>query len=191
MKLEDLQNKLKEFLNNENCYEHCLRVKDVCHMLAKHYGLDVYKAEIAGLLHDCARKYTAAELINMAEDLNIPITEVILTEPHNILHGVIGAFTAENHFGITNQEILTAIRYHTMGANEMGALGKIVFIADKIEPVRNYEGLDELKKTVYENLDNAMLMAYDVVIKELIENKKIICDQIINSRNKILFYITK
>jgi len=189
MKLEEIQDKLKEFLNDTDCYEHCVRVKDMCNSLAKQYGLDVYKAEIAGLLHDCARKHSADELIYMAEDLNIPITEVILTEPHNILHSFIGALVAEQTFNITDQEVLSAIKHHTMGASEMGLLGKIVFIADKIEPARNYEDVDKLRKLVYEDLDSAILMTYDIVIKELLETKKIICDQIINARNKILFHI--
>ena len=189
MKIKELEEKLKFFLNKEDCYNHSLRVKETAAALARHYGIDVNKTEISALLHDCARKYTEGELIMMAEDFNIPITELTLAQPHNLLHSHIGSIIARNEFNITDPEIISAIKNHTMGANEMSALSKIIFLSDKIEPERKFNDIEKLRLFVYKDLDKATLMAFDIIIAGLLETKQFICEQTINSRNKILFYI--
>jgi len=167
-------------------YEHILGVASTCRQLATRHRVDPDRAEIAGLLHDIGRRYTVDQLISMAEDADMAITEIALAKPGPILHGPIGALVAEQEFGVTDSDILTAIRLHTFGAEEMSALSKVVYLADKIEPGRQYSGVEELRRLAFDDLDRAMLMAYDQTLHYLIDHQELVFEQTIKARNKML-----
>ncbi len=121
--------------------EHTLNVTKLAVEMADQFGADRNKAEIAALLHDMA-KYEKRPGVDM-----------------NLAHSKIGAEMAREIFEIDDEEILNAIAYHTTGRAGMSTLEKIIFLADAIEPGRNYPGVDEIRRTAETDLDQACIMS--------------------------------
>lgn len=117
-------------------YEHTISVSFTAAALAMRYGCDLYKAELAGLLHDCAKHYDDETIVKKCEKKNLSLTEDELKAPA-VLHAKYGAWLAEAKYGISDPEVLSAIRWHTTGRPEMSLLEEIIFTADYIEPRRN------------------------------------------------------
>lgn len=137
-------------------YEHSLSVSFICTALAMRYGYDIDKAELAGLMHDCAKRFTDNELIARCEKHGIVLTEGQLKAP-SVIHAKYGAWMAENKFGIKDQEIISAIGCHTTGKPGMGMLDKILYIADYIEPRRDKaSNLPQMRYLAFQDLDRAM-----------------------------------
>ncbi|MBC7475009.1 MAG: bis(5'-nucleosyl)-tetraphosphatase (symmetrical) YqeK [Candidatus Sericytochromatia bacterium] len=187
MPILQLEKKLKEILSPE-VFEHSIKVKDYCYDLAQHYKCDPEKLSIAGLVHDCGKIYSSDELISKAEDFDISITEMILSSPVNTLHGVMGANYAREKLGIDDNEILTAIKYHTYGSEDMNIFTKLLFIANKVFSIdKKYsDQIEEVKKTVLKDINQAVLMTFDIMLKSYILEGKLINPQLVTSRNKIL-----
>lgn len=137
-------------------YEHSLSVSFTCAALAMRYGYDLHKAELAGLLHDCAKRFSDTVLIAKCKKHDIPLTEDELQVP-SVVHAKYGAWLAEYKFGIQDEEILSAIRCHTTGKPAMGMLDKILYVADFIEPRRDKAGnLPEMRYLAFQDLDQAV-----------------------------------
>lgn len=137
-------------------YIHTLGVRYTCGALAMKYGYDIEKAQLAGLLHDCAKYMSDEELLAKCQKHNIDITPEEKAAPH-LLHGKLGAYYAKSKYNIDDEEILEAISYHTTGKPNMSMLCKIVYIADYIEPNRKIiPGLEEIRKYAFEDLDKAV-----------------------------------
>lgn len=138
-------------------YEHSLSVSFICTALAMRYGYDIHRAELAGLLHDCAKRYSDNVLIAKCGKHGIALTQGELDAPA-VIHAKYGAWMAEHKFGINDEEILSAIRCHTTGKPEMELLDKILYVADFIEPRRDKaENLPEMRRLAFEDLDRAVL----------------------------------
>lgn len=137
-------------------YEHSLSVSFTCIALAMRYGYDIEKAELAGLMHDCAKRFTDNELIGRCEKRGIPLTEGELAAPA-VIHAKYGAWMAKHKFGIQDEEILSAIRCHTTGKPGMTMLDKILYIADYIEPRRDKaSNLPQMRYLAFQDLDQTM-----------------------------------
>ena len=116
------------------------------------------KAQLAGLLHDCAKCIPNEKKLKICVKNNIPVTQVEKDNPF-LLHAKVGAFLARVLYEVEDEEILHAISVHTTGAPAMNTLDKIVFIADYIEPKRDKAAnLKEIRKTAFEDLDEALKM---------------------------------
>ena len=124
--------------------------------LAARFGADTKKARLAGILHDCA-KLPNNELVEFCDRNMYDITDEEREFPY-LIHARLGAYFAEEEYGVKDPEILSAIRNHTLGCVGMSLLDKIIYVADKIEPSREYEGLDEMRKAAYEDLNLGMLL---------------------------------
>ncbi len=138
-------------------FEHTLGVTYTAACLAMCYDIDTERAEIAGLLHDCAKCLSNDKKISLCKKQSI---EINLTEAKNpfLLHAKAGAYLAEHKYGVRDEDILNAVRYHTTGRPGMSMLEKIVFIADYIEPGRNHSTrLPELRRLDFQNLDKALV----------------------------------
>lgn len=137
-------------------YEHSLSVSYTCMNLAMRYGYDVEKAELAGLLHDCGKRYSDDIILKKCKKHNISFTPEEEAAPA-VLHANYGAWLAQNKYGIQDPEILSAILYHTTGKPDMTILEKIVYVADYIEP-RRYKASDlpQMRKLAYVDLDETM-----------------------------------
>jgi len=136
-------------------YEHTLGVAYMCIALSMKYGYDLEKAEIAGLLHDCAKRYDVDTIISKSAKYNISVTEGELAAP-GILHAKLGAFMAMHKFHVEDQEIISAILLHTTGKPAMSLPEQILFVADYIEPRRDKApNLTKIRKIAFEDLDKA------------------------------------
>lgn len=149
--IENLREKLKKNLSASR-YEHTLGVAYTAACLAMRYGEDAEKAEIAGLLHDCAKEYKDKELLKLGEEFHRSFTEEEKKTPQ-IWHAILGPYAASKKYGITDTGILEAIRWHTTGKADMTLLEKIVFTADYIEPNRNKaNNLPEMRSLAFSDL---------------------------------------
>ena len=137
-------------------YEHSLSVSYTSMNLAMRYGSDLRKAELAGLLHDCGKRFTDEMILRKCEKHHISITIEERQAPA-VLHANYGAWLAEHKYGVTDPDILSAILYHTTGRAEMSLLEKIIYIADYIEP-RRYKAADlpRIRSLAFEDLDETM-----------------------------------
>ncbi|MBU5483551.1 bis(5'-nucleosyl)-tetraphosphatase (symmetrical) YqeK [Clostridium sp. MSJ-11] len=175
---------LKENLDNKR-YQHSLRVRDTAIDMAKHFGIDENKAAISGLAHDCAKWMNAYELINTVKKNGYKIDEVCEKSPQ-LLHGLAGAIIARDTMGIKDREIFNAIAYHTTGKKNMTLLEKIIYLADYIEPLRRYAGVEEIRELSYRDIDRAMIKSFDLTIKYIIERGQMLHINTVEGRNYII-----
>ncbi len=150
--IEEMNRRLRKYIDT-NRYYHTQGVRFISAALAMAHGVDISRAETAGLLHDCAKCIPDAKKIKLCDKNNIRITDVERNNPF-LLHSKVGAYIAKEKYGITDEGILEAIRYHTTGKPGMTALEQIVFIADYIEPRRNKSrNLPTIRQTAFRDLD--------------------------------------
>lgn len=137
-------------------FQHTLGVAYTAAAMAMKYDVDVKKALIAGLLHDCAKCMSDEKLLKLSEKENIEVTDVERRNPY-LLHAKVGAMLASKEYDIDDEEILDAITYHTTGRPGMTDLDKIVFVADYVEPGRDKApNLAKVRKLAFEDLDGAV-----------------------------------
>ncbi len=168
----------------EKRYRHTLGVLETALRLAEKYGCDPKKAELAAIFHDYAKYRPEEELKQIIIDQKLP--EKMLEFHPEIWHGPAGAYLVEKEAGITNQDILNAIRYHTTGRPDMSLLEKIIFISDYIEPGRNFPGVEETRNLAEEDLDLAILQSLQNTLLFLIKKKAAIYPDTIETYNSFL-----
>jgi len=142
---------------------HSVRTADEAVTLAKRYGADEHKALVAGLLHDVAKGSCRHGLFDVAKQYKVDVDPVERDNPE-LLHGKVGAAMVRDDLGITDEDILSAIRWHTTGHADMSLLEKIIYIADLIEPGRSFEGIDQIRDLACQDIDEAMLTALKQVM---------------------------
>ena len=135
--------------------------------LAEKYGADVHRAEVAGLLHDCTKKLSMPEQLALCEKYGIALDE-LEKKALKLLHAKTGAALARDVFGV-DDEIYNAILWHTTGKPDMTVLEKVIYLADFIEPTRDFPGVDALRRTVWEDLDRGLLMGLEMTVEEMEE----------------------
>jgi len=176
---------LKANLNEER-FIHSIGTADCAKELALKFGLNAEKAYVAGLLHDCAKCLENSELLNII-NANLKVEACELINPKTY-HAPVGAFIAKRDFGVGDEEILSSIRWHTLGHLEMNNFDKIIFLADKIEPnTRCKEYRDKMLEVLdKKGLDAALLICYQETIKSLVERNLKICVNTIEIYNELL-----
>lgn len=182
---EQIKQWLKENLSEERYY-HTLGTAECAKELAQKFGFDTEKAYIAGLLHDCAKCFTNEKLLEIIKQ-NLKVEECELLN-YKTLHAPVSAYIAKKEFGVTDTEILSAIRWHTLGRLDMTDFEKIIFLADKIEPnTREKSYCQKLRSYLDEEngLNRAMLECYKSTIKSLVERNLKICPVTINIYNNL------
>lgn len=163
----EIRSRLKDELKKSR-FEHTLGVEFTSAALAMRYGADLYKARIAGLLHDCAKNVSDDKQLDLCKKYKLPISDMEKKLPY-LLHAKLGAYLAKKEYGVKDKEILSAIEWHTTGKPDMTLLEKIVFVADYIEPGRDKAPrLDEIRVEAFQDLDNAMLMIFDDTISYIL-----------------------
>lgn len=164
-----LRKKLKDVMTKSR-YEHTLGVEFTASAMAMRYGVDIEQAEIAGLLHDCAKCIDDEEKLDECKKYGIELTGVEKRNPF-LIHSKLGAVHAEKLYNINDKEILSAIRYHTTGKPDMTMLEKIIFIADYIEPGRDKApNLKHIRYMAFTDIDEAMYMILKDTLQYLEED---------------------
>ena len=146
---------------------HVLGTEQTAKALAEKYGADVEKARFAALLHDATKRLSMAEQLALCEHYHIALDEL---EQHalKLLHAKTGAALARDVFG-ADDEIYNAILWHTTGKADMALLDKVIYLADYIEPNRDFDGVDDLRKVVWEDLDRGLAMGLAMTVEEMKE----------------------
>lgn len=134
-------------------FEHTMRVAQTAKELAALYDVDVNKAELAAILHDFAKDFPKEKLKKMLEKSQSP--EDLLLYNQELWHGPVGAYLLETKYGITDPEILHAVQFHTTGRAQMGKLELIVYVADYIEPGRQFPGVEAVRHIAQNDLYEA------------------------------------
>lgn len=187
--IDYIKNWLKANLNEER-YEHSIGTAESAKELAKKYGLDEEKAYFTGLIHDCAKCMPKDEAIKILEEKpsELPLLECGEFENPKTHHAPIGVYVARKEFGIYDEEILSAIRWHTIGKMNMTDFEKVIFIADKIEKrTRPKEFIEPITESLNSGgLDGALLVCYKNTIKSLVDRNLSICTTTIDIYNELV-----
>ena len=164
----ELNKRVDDFFNtmSEKRKLHTKGVIKVAEELAEIYDADKEKVVFAAKCHDFFRGKETKELNALIKHYGLP--ERYLNNP-NLAHGKLAEVYLKNVLGIEDEDVINAVSYHTTGRPEMSLLEKIVFIADAIEPNRDYLGVEALRNEAYKNIDNACLMSLEGTIDHLKE----------------------
>ena len=168
--MDKIINWLKENLSEER-YLHSIGTAQMAEKLAAEFGLDTQKAKLAGLLHDCAKEVPYEKALKIIKENNIDIDEDEI-KSRKIIHAPMSAYLTQKEFGVNDNEILSAIKYHTIGKVGMTDFEKIIFLADKIELNTRTEPCFEQLRVELNNtnsLDKTLLLCSKMTIKSLLD----------------------
>lgn len=166
-------------------FAHVLGTAMMAAGLAVRYGVDPDQAWLAGLLHDAVREWPLAKQLEQLgeESRSLDSWEITWAE---LVHGPAGACWAGNHYGIRDPAILEAIRFHTVGNPQMGLLAKIIFVADKAEPNRNYPGVETVRCLANSAIDSAMIACLEQSIRYILDQGILLHPLTVATRNQLL-----
>ncbi len=167
---QNIRNWLKENLLHKR-YQHSLRVANWCRELARIYGADENKAYLAGLLHDVARTYTNDQLVEIARREQLDVDQASYEQPI-LLHGPVGAKMAKDVFGVTDEEIVSAVWIHTTADAAMPIISQLLFLADMTEPNRDWAGVNKARDLARTNKDMSTFLCLDNKIKWLTQYQR-------------------
>ena len=169
----ELAKRARELLSarlSDDSLAHCERTARTAMDLARRFGVDADSAELAALLHDYARDETAGGLFSAAVELGVPVTPFEQQHPY-LLHARVGAAMVRRDLPGTGEAVLSAVEVHTVGGMPMSDLDKVVYIADMIEPARDFPGVDALRSACErEDLDECFRLAYGATLRYLKED---------------------
>ena len=165
--IEQLAERVSNVLDEYRMRHTMLTVREAVG-LAQYHGLSTEKARLAALLHDCA-KLGREETVRYAEKMGYALTNEERENPF-LIHSRIGALLARDLYGVQDTEILNAIERHTVGCAEMTPFDEVIFLADKLEPSRDYRRIRDLRELAFRDLDRATIAVLRNTI-EYTENK--------------------
>lgn len=158
---------IKSILSKKR-YTHCCNVAEMCKKLAEMNGADPEKAFTAGLLHDIHKEIDPDIMKQEVLDSGFEVDPVEI-ETKALWHAVASAYYCRTELGIDDEDMLNAIRYHTVGRAEMSALEKIVYLGDLVSAERDFKDVEKYRKYVLDDLDNAMFQVMKWSIPNTIE----------------------
>lgn len=185
LSIDEIRKYLKENLK-EKRYNHTLGVVETAIKLAKLNGISEEKAEIAALAHDVAKNLSKERMEAILNSNNISLSKVEKSNM-DLWHSIIAPIEARNKLEIEDEEILDAVRWHTTGKEDMSILAKIIYVADMIEPNRDFDGVEEIRKLTFEDLDIGVYTALTHTIQFLLMKNLLIDENTIKARNYFLF----
>jgi predicted HD superfamily hydrolase involved in NAD metabolism len=182
----EINKRVRKFLSPQR-WEHTVGVRDTAVKLAKQYGCDIGKAEIAALLHDIARDFSVERIVKILKDTNPArkLPKKYINEPL-VLHGQAGRVIAESQFGIRDPEILQSIELHTTGGPSMSLLDRILFVADYIEPGRTMRGVKTARRIASRDLEGAMIYILKSIFRYLLAEDRSIIEDTLYAYNEII-----
>ena len=172
----DIEEKIRSVQDDER-FHHTIGVMHTAAALAMAYGEDIDRARLAGLLHDCAKCVPNNEKADICVSCGLSVSDFERKNPA-ILHGKLGAYYAKHKYGVEDDEICSAVRYHTTGKPDMTVLEQIVFIADYIEPDRDeMPRLSEIRQMAFKDMDKCTAMIMSDTLEHLKDVGKAIDDE--------------
>ncbi len=181
--LANIRKELEQILSSKR-YAHTLGVAYTAAALSMAHGEPIENAMTAGLLHDCAKSMHGSELVAICEKARLNVTAVERSNPTALLHAKAGAYLAQHKYGVTDDDILNAIRYHTTGRPDMSKLEKILYIADYIEPNRKQLAeLDLIRRIAFHDLDRTMEKILENTLTHLRSTEGALDDMTIKTYN--------
>lgn len=165
-------------------FVHSLEVAKSAEYLAEKYGGDKEKMYLAGLLHDILKEADREATFHYIEKYNMTLTPLEQVTP-KLWHAMVGAEYIKNELNIEDEEIITAVRFHTTGRKDMTLSEKILFIADFISADRDYNGADEMRERAEKSLECAMDMGLSFTIADLIEHGRPVHPDTVDAYNDI------
>ena len=164
------QQQIKDRLS-EKRYLHSLNVAQSAVLLARQYGADEKKAYTAGLVHDILKDDPKEKLLGYIKE-NMPNADPVLLSQSALWHSVAGAIYLEKSLRVDDPDIITAVRYHTSGRENMTLLEKVVFVADFISADRTYPGVEEMRELARQSLDKTIEEGLNFTIRELCDRRQ-------------------
>lgn len=171
---------------SEKRFKHVLGVEEMAILLAEKYGVSTEKASIAALTHDYAKERSDEEFLLEIERQNYPDQAMLKKFGNAIWHGLVGADFVERELKVHDVDILEAIRLHTTGAANMTDLAKIIYVADYIEPGRNFPGVEEARRIALMDLDQAVAFETKHTLSHLIENENPVYPKTLETYNRFV-----
>lgn len=153
-KYEDL---LRERLSKKR-FQHSMNVAEESFKLAEHYGADKQRCYLAGMLHDIMKEDLPDKQRQAVLESGLDPDPAEIATP-GLWHGIAGGYYVREVLGIDDAEVISAVRYHTVGCARMTLMEKIVFLADMISDDRHYKDVEKMRKFCYEDIDVAMSVA--------------------------------
>lgn len=147
--------RVRDAIRQRHRYAHTLRVARFAVRLAGRYGEDTGRARLAGMLHDLARLFPPEVLLAESRARGLAIDDFDREHPR-VLHARLGAELAREQFGVDDERVLSAIRAHTLGSSSMSRLDAIIYLADSLEPGRDFVERTQLEHLAFQDLDAAM-----------------------------------
>ncbi len=189
LSVKEYQKIIKPHLSDKR-YRHSCEVAKAAKRLAKKYGADPDKAEIAGILHDIMKDTDKDEQLKIMDRFGIILNDIEAVTP-NLWHQISGAAYVENELNITDPDIVNPIRWHTSGKKDMTLMEKVVFIADFISDDRDYKGVDKMREVAKESLDKAIIEGLSFTISELAQSEKAIVQDTFNAYNDAVLSVMR
>lgn len=162
-------------------FAHVQRVEQVAIKLAQQYDVDIQKASVAGLCHDYAKQRPDKDFIKVIKAKHLSAS--LLDYGNAIWHGLVGAEMVKDELGIYDEDILNAIRQHTVGDAYMTPLAQIIYMADYIEPARSFAGVDQARQLVQKDLGAGVAYQTKHTLQYLIENNQPVYPQTLVTYN--------
>lgn len=189
LSVKEYQKIIKSHLSDKR-YHHSCEVAKAAKRLAKKYGADQEKAEIAGILHDIMKDTPKDEQLKIMNRFGIILNDIEAVTP-NLWHQISGAAYVEHELDIKDPEIISPIRWHTSGKKDMTLMEKVVFIADFISDDRDYKGVDKMRAIAKESLDKAIIEGLSFTISELAQNEKAIISDTFDAYNDAVMSVMR
>lgn len=184
---EDKYTEYKELLKNRltpKRYNHSLCVADEAVRLAEKYGGDVEKAYLAGLLHDITKNATPQEHLHIFEEFGIMLNSVE-KNAEKLWHAISGSAFIEHKLNICDNEIITAVRFHTTARKGMTLLEKLLYLADFTSADRDYDDVDIMRQKVDISIQSALEYALSYTINDLVSQNKPLHIDTVEAYNEI------
>ena len=167
----------------ESRYIHSLGVEEMAVRLAELHGADTDKAAFAGRYHDLAKNFDNETMDAYIRKYDLP---EYLLENNALAHSKVAAAILENEFGVDDEDVLNAVRYHTTARKDMSILEETIFVADVVEDNRTYSDLDYYQQLAYRDLDQACLEILEYTIRSLTTKEKEIDKDTLEARDWVL-----
>lgn len=183
---EELLGDIAEQMSQKR-FRHVLGVEEAALELAARYGCDPVQASLAALLHDYAKEQPDEVFLDLID--RYQLDPDLKNWNNNVWHGLVGRYLIAERFGVTDEAILQAIAVHTVGSSDMSLLDKVLYVADYIEPGREFPGVDVARELAKQDLDKAVAYETARTVEHLARKSLPIYPQTLETYNGYVRYL--